>query len=298
MASGDGYSAPVWIEVDRIDTRPASEMRASIDEEALDSYAENFEKLPPVRVVRDADDKHWLADGSYRHRTAIRLGKTKIRAVIRSGTYLDAFAEASRANDAHGVPVRNADKRARILAALAHPVMGTWSQNKIAEHCAVNQATVSKYDSRSTYENHKLKTVGKDGKARRPRKAKPPPALPDISEPIKAFNEAAEFAAQAAEDAADSLAIASARVEESIPIEEFKSELGLEEEESDRVAPVPIPSRFDDDAEFERTSHWLDREMERWTEHHRPLFIMNLDLYIARHKTKYNITSSEVRHVS
>jgi hypothetical protein len=38
----------------------------------------------------------------------------------------------------YGVPVTNEDNQARVRAALAHPVMGRWSQGKIAEACAVS----------------------------------------------------------------------------------------------------------------------------------------------------------------
>lgn len=144
MGSDDGYSDPVWIETDRIDTRPACEMRAGVVDETIERYAESFDSLPPVLLIADLKDKHWTADGSYRIAAAKKLGKKKIKCLVKSGTYLDAFREASKANDEHGQPATNADKRARVERALQLPELKAWSNRKIAEFCFVHPSTIDK----------------------------------------------------------------------------------------------------------------------------------------------------------
>lgn len=181
MASDeDGYSAPVWLEIDRIDTRPASEIRASVNEEAIEAYAENLGKLPPLKVIRDEKDHHWLEDGYHRYRAAEHLGRAKVKCRIRKGAYLDAFAAAAKANDSHGVRVTKADKRHRVETALHLPNLEEWSQNRIADLCGVSKQLVSKIVAEATVHNGQLKSnteqptkkVGKDGKRRSSRSKK------------------------------------------------------------------------------------------------------------------------------
>lgn len=164
MPANEGYSGPLWIEIDRIDPRPASEMRASVVGEAVEDYAENFDDLPPIRVVADSDDKHWTADGSYRIRAARHLGKKKIHCLVKAGTYLDAFGEASKANKGHGVQITKADKRARARAAVLCPEMHAWSNQMIADYCAVSHDLVR--DVRPVEVTINVTSrLGKDGKS-------------------------------------------------------------------------------------------------------------------------------------
>ena len=67
------------------------------------------------------------------------------------------------------VRVTNADKQARVRAALAHPVMGKWSQHRIAEVCAVDHRFVGQVLLRRHGDNPHVgveaSVNGKDGKS-------------------------------------------------------------------------------------------------------------------------------------
>jgi hypothetical protein len=185
-------SKPISVAIGAIDPglRPAREMRAAMDQEAIAQYAEDIIQLPPVRLMRDDKrDTYWVVDGAHTITAATTLGDEQIRAVVAPGDYHQAFAEATRCNGAHGVRITSADKRARVAVALKDPVMRRWSDRKIAECCNVSHNLVS--EIRAQMRNQLSsddtpgpeKTVGRDGKARRrpsPRPAPmPPPPLAD-----------------------------------------------------------------------------------------------------------------------
>jgi len=89
--------------------------RSATDAETVEEYAETAQrgvKFPPVSVVRDGKHgKLWLWDGIHRMEAARRIGKTRIRAEVTDGTYLDALRLALGANATHGLRRSNADKR-------------------------------------------------------------------------------------------------------------------------------------------------------------------------------------------
>ena len=88
--------------------------RSATDAETVEEYAETAQrgvKFPPVSVVRDKHGTLWLWDGIHRMEAARRIGKTRIRAEVTDGTYLDALRLALGANATHGLRRSNADKR-------------------------------------------------------------------------------------------------------------------------------------------------------------------------------------------
>lgn len=178
----DGYSAEVGIHLEEIDPAllPASLMRLKLDDGALERYAEILTSLDPVRLRWDPDKKiHWVEDGAHRITVARKAGLAEIRARVSAGSYEDAFRAASRANDKHGVPITNADKRHRVEMALKHPEMSKWSSRRLAEACGVSPDFASRLRPEQLSSDDSSKTVGRDGKARpasRPRKPKPKPA--------------------------------------------------------------------------------------------------------------------------
>lgn len=143
----EGFKGPISFEINRIDRRPASEVRANrIDKDAVDRYAdpEVFEKLPAVVLIADKDDKHWLAAGDHRVAAAIQQKMKYVQAYIKRGDYIEAFGIAAKDNDEHGVPATTADKQHRVKLALKHPEMSTWTNARVAEHCGVSEATVQR----------------------------------------------------------------------------------------------------------------------------------------------------------
>jgi hypothetical protein len=170
---------PASVDIRLIDPalRPASQMRAALDEEAIERYAEDLSLLPPVRLMRatmeDGKAGFWVVDGAHTISAAIRLGDANVRAIIGMGDYHEAFAAAAQCNRTHGMPIGGKDKRARVEVALADPVMKTWSDRKIAECCGVSHNLVSEIHAErkaqlsSDDSSPTGKTVGRDGKARR-----------------------------------------------------------------------------------------------------------------------------------
>jgi hypothetical protein len=70
------------------------------------------------------------------------------------------------------VRLTNADKRHRVEVALAYAEMSKWSNRRLADLCGVDHKTVANLRSGPTGENPRLATVGRDGRARRPRRKK------------------------------------------------------------------------------------------------------------------------------
>lgn len=178
MFNAEGYSAPILLEIDRIDPNPAGSVRAKYDTDRISEYAEVLDNLPPLLVVAGPGDTHWLADGYHRFKGHQLKRKKMVLCCVKRGSFEEAYRDACHANETHGLKTTSEDKRKRVLLALKHPVMKEWSQGKLAEVCGVDRKTVGNLDSRSTGENPQsteLPTVvGKDGRTykRKPRKPK------------------------------------------------------------------------------------------------------------------------------
>lgn len=184
----------IGVAISEIDARlrPASEMRVRLDEEAIASYEGNLDRMPPVTLMLDDQGRHWLIDGAHTITAHKRAGRSDVQAVVKKGSYHDAWREASSANDTHGVRVTNADKRHRVKVALADPEMAKWSDRKLAEWCGVDGKTVAAIRSPAPAEIRSpdqpvppaVKTIGKDGRARgkpepRRTRSEPDPARHD-----------------------------------------------------------------------------------------------------------------------
>lgn len=196
----DGYSTEVFVDLDQIDEalRPASQMRVSPNAEAIASYAENLDALPAILLMCDpATGLHWVPDGCHRCLAARELGRRQIKARVKVGTYLDAFREAARANETHGIRLTNEDKVRRIVEASRDPVMGGWSNGRLALWCGVNDDTVARHRVWPGRQDGDLdadqgRVIGADGKKypakkRQPRakgKAKAKPGPPSNGEPV------------------------------------------------------------------------------------------------------------------
>jgi hypothetical protein len=135
----------VCISINKIDKelRPAAEMRAELNAEAIQAYSENIESMPPVKLVHDRPvGIYWVRDGAHTISAAKSLGLTEIRAQVEEGDYLGAWKLASRENGSHGVRLTNADKRSRVERALKSCVMRDMSNRQIAELCGVSSTFV------------------------------------------------------------------------------------------------------------------------------------------------------------
>jgi hypothetical protein len=132
--------------IDQIKPTPAELARIGSCSDTLARYTELIQEgveLPPVTVFHDGAT-FWLADG--RHRLAARksLGYADIQVEVELGTERDAQLHAFKANQAHGLPARQADRKkiARIL--LDDEEWKNWSDRKIAEVSGLSHPTVGK----------------------------------------------------------------------------------------------------------------------------------------------------------
>jgi hypothetical protein len=101
------------------------------------------EELPPVRVVRDVNDDHFLVDGHHTvAATRQRVGIEDIAVEIVDGTFEDALWLSWGANRNHGLRRTQKDKRRSIRAAVQHPRWKLQSDRAIAQHIGCDHKTV------------------------------------------------------------------------------------------------------------------------------------------------------------
>jgi hypothetical protein len=163
--------APVVVRLDELERDATVNCRAGgVSERITAEYVEAMQagaKFPPVVVFRDADGKLWLADGFHRCRAAELAADDSVRADVREGDRRAALLYAAGANASHGARRTNADKRRAVAALFADPEWAGWSDQIVAERCAVSQPFVSSL-RRSTQNGSGLGARrGKDGKVRR-----------------------------------------------------------------------------------------------------------------------------------
>lgn len=120
--------------------------RASINADTVNDYAEAMTEgatFPPVVVFYDGST-YWLADGFHRYTAAKQNGFLDIEVEIHQGTRRQAVLYSVGANAAHGMRRTNADKRRAVETLLRDEKWGTWSDEKIAQHCAVTREYVNR----------------------------------------------------------------------------------------------------------------------------------------------------------
>jgi hypothetical protein len=132
------------IKIDDLRTDGGTQVRAAIDRERVQTYAEKYAagtKLPAPVVFYDGTD-YWLADGFHRVDAHRANNEEAIGVDIRPGTRRDAILFAVGANEEHGLPRTNADKRRAVETLLRDPEWSKWSDRKIAEVCKVGNQLV------------------------------------------------------------------------------------------------------------------------------------------------------------
>jgi hypothetical protein len=154
----------------QIITTAGTQIRARIDGETVDQYAEAMQdaanKFPTVVVFHDGS-QYILADGFHRVMAATRNGFLDIEADVRKGTKSDALKFALSANTSHGLRRSNLDKRRSVELALAEwPKL---SDRELARICAVSDHFVGDVRPVSTAIRSQLPSTrtGADGKERR-----------------------------------------------------------------------------------------------------------------------------------
>lgn len=133
------------IPLERIIIDGGTQIRATIDQQAVAEYAEVLDSgcvLPPI-VIFDDGAKKWLADGFHRwhaHRKAARL---HIDCDVKFGTQRDAIIYATTANTQHGIRLSREDRRKIAETFIKDDEWGKWSDRKIADTTKLSHSFVS-----------------------------------------------------------------------------------------------------------------------------------------------------------
>ena len=112
-----------------------TQSREALNQATVAEYAEAMTDgatLPPVTLFFDGSS-YWLGDGFHRFFAAKKVGFTDMPADVREGTQRDAKLYSWGANDKHGLPRSNADKRAIVTAILSDEEGRQWSDRDIAK---------------------------------------------------------------------------------------------------------------------------------------------------------------------
>lgn len=290
---------PIGVSIQEIDRelRPASQIRAGLDHEFVERYTEKYAKLPPIVLMFDRETKtHWVADGCHRLTAAIALKQKDVSAIIIEGSYDDAWDYATDANEEHGIPITNSDRRHRVEFALKHPVWSTWSNRRIADKCKVSATLVRTIRPESgalkAQLNDQPKITGKDGKqypARKPPKPRSPkPIEPDEpDEPVTATPPPPVVVGNGkAKAAPNPVAVVAVQVQEPEP------------EPTPQSAPViikPQSQEFISAIEFGVVKEFIANELERWPEKKRGDFAFYLTNLGKRLCRKFNVEIQEVQ---
>lgn len=123
------------LELEQIRIDGGTQSRVELNQETVAEYAQAFTdgaEFPPVVVFFDGAS-YWLADGFHRYFGARDAGESAIDAEIRTGTQRDAVLYSWGANDKHGLPRSNADKRHIVTAILRDEQGRQWSDRDIAK---------------------------------------------------------------------------------------------------------------------------------------------------------------------
>ena len=166
-----------------------TQVRASIKEDAVMHYAMAMEEgavFPAMRVFFDGTD-YWLADGFHRYHAALRIGIATFPCDIETGTPRDALFFGSSANNLHGQPMDNADKRKVTMIFVEDFEWGEWSNAEIARKIGVSAPFVAKMRGESAPAVRKYITPkGNVAEKRTPEKKDKPakPAKPAAEAPL------------------------------------------------------------------------------------------------------------------
>lgn len=134
------------LELEQIRTNGGTQSRVELNQETVAEYAQAFTagaSFPPVVVFFDGAN-YWLADGFHRYFGARDAGESAIDAEIRTGTQRDAVLYSWGANDKHGLPRSNADKRHIVTVILKDEQGRQWSDRDIAKRFGFANSFVSK----------------------------------------------------------------------------------------------------------------------------------------------------------
>jgi hypothetical protein len=174
------------LELKQIRLDGGTQVRASIKEEAVIRYATDMEGgavFPPMRVFYDGTD-YWLSDGFHRYHAALRIGIQSFLCEVDIGTPRDALFYGSTANNLHGQPMDNADKRKITMIFVEDFEWGDWSNAEIARQLHVSAPFVAKMRGESAPAVRKYITPKGNVAEKRTPEKKDKPAKPAKEAPL------------------------------------------------------------------------------------------------------------------
>jgi hypothetical protein len=156
ISANESTRESVMVPLARIPTDEGAQTRVRVRAAVVRDYAtamkqqraEGNLRFPPVIIFTDGQN-YWLGDGFHRVLAAARAGLVEIAADARQGTQRDAVLFGISANSTHGLPRTNADKRKAVSLLLGDAEWSQWSDRKIAGHCQVGHAFVSRLRQKS-----------------------------------------------------------------------------------------------------------------------------------------------------
>ncbi len=135
------------LDLGRIRTDGETQGRVHLNDTVVDKYAQLMNagvEFPPVRIWFDGEF-FWLSDGFQRVAAAIRIGRKLMNAEIWPGTLEEARWDSYSANGSHGLRRTETDIYAIVKKALAHPNAAQLSNNQIARHLNLPEATFRRW---------------------------------------------------------------------------------------------------------------------------------------------------------
>jgi hypothetical protein len=139
-----------------------TQMRVSINQDKVAEYAEKMRDggtFPPIKATFDGT-VYWLYDGFHRYFAAQAAGAVTIEVDYKPGTMEDAQDYAFGANDDHGLPRSNEDKRKAVETALSMERHAEKSDREIAKLCRVSHPFVATIRNPAVKEKH-VKSLAK-----------------------------------------------------------------------------------------------------------------------------------------
>jgi hypothetical protein len=138
------------LEIRKIHMDGGTQGRVSVDNTVIREYAELMKsgvEFPPVRAWFDGAH-YWLVDGFQRVAAMKQIGRQRAAAEVLEGTLEEAKWDSYGANWSHGVRRTAADIQSIIRKALEHPKAMQLSNNEIARHLHLPEATFRRWKRR------------------------------------------------------------------------------------------------------------------------------------------------------
>jgi hypothetical protein len=118
LAGEAGRAAPRLLRIAELDLSLVNRVRASASAEAIEDYAAQLDRLPPIRVALVGNGRV-VVGGLHRVRAHERAGRLEIPCIVESMTWAEAVRSAVADNRTHGLRMTRADKRAAITLLVA-----------------------------------------------------------------------------------------------------------------------------------------------------------------------------------